>query len=443
MDLGAGAITAILFASMIAAIMMGIPLAFALGGVAILCSFFLWGPNSLYIFTSRTIGLMSSILLTAIPLFVFMASILQRSGIGDDLYTLVHRMFGSLNGGLAVATVVVCAIIAAMAGVTAAGTISMGLIALPAMLRRGYDKSMALGCIAAGGALGVLIPPSVTMIVYAAFTGESVGYLFLGGVLPGLLLSSLYIAYIIVRCRIQPRLGPSIPRSEKVPLQMRAFLSLFKGVLLSIAIVGGVLGSIFTGAATPTEAAAVGSALALLAAVVNGTFSRNMFTTSVIESLKVGAMAMWVVIGGSWFAAVYHALGAPELIVEIVGSFGATPWMALVGIQATFFVLGMFIEPIGIIMITSPIFVPIITQLGYDPIWFGVVFVVNMQMAFLTPPFGGNLFYLRGVAAPQGIGMGDIYRSIVPYVGLQAIGLSICILVPDIILFLPRLIMGH
>jgi len=224
---------------------------------------------------------------------------------------------------------------------------------------------------------------------------------------------------------------------------MRAFLSLFKGVLLSIAIVGGVLGSIFTGAATPTEAAAVGSALALLAAVVNGTFSRNMFTTSVIESLKVGAMAMWVVIGGSWFAAVYHALGAPELIVEIVGSFGATPWMALVGIQATFFVLGMFIEPIGIIMITSPIFVPIITQLGYDPIWFGVVFVVNMQMAFLTPPFGGNLFYLRGVAAPQGIGMGDIYRSIVPYVGLQAIGLSICILVPDIILFLPRLIMGH
>ena len=436
MEISITVLTILLFGSLIGALALGIPLAFSLGGIAIIFSFFVWGPHSLYAFANLAKGTMHSILLIAIPLFIFMANILERSGIGDDLYELMYNLLSFLKGGLAAGTVVISTIFAAMSGVSGAATVTMGVIALPSMLKRGYDREIALGSISAGGALGILIPPSITMIVYALMSGESVGKLFMGGVFPGLLLSTMFIVYILVRSQIQPYLGPAVPKGERLPF--RKTLSLSKGLVLPVFIITGVLGSIFTGIATPTEAAAVGAFLTVIASLMKRTLTWGILRGSLNRTLQLSVMCLWIVLGATWFSSVYHAIGAPDLIREIINSLGVNRWLILVGIQFTFFILGMLMDPIGIIMITTPVFIPVITQLGFDTLWFGVVFVVNMEMALMTPPFGANLFYLKGVVPPE-ISMGDIYRSIVPFVGLQMIGLVIVIIFPQIITFLPSL----
>jgi tripartite ATP-independent transporter DctM subunit len=418
---------------------MGLPLAFVLGGLAALFTLFLWGPHALYNIVLGTYSGMTNFVMIAVPMFIFMASVLQRSGIAEDLYKSMHLWLGPLKGGLAIGTVVICTIFAAMAGISAAATVSMGLIALPSMFRYGYDKNIVIGCISAGGALGILIPPSVTMVILGLFANLSVGKLFLGGVFSGILLSCLFILYIIIRCFFQPHIGPPIPQEERGTWKQK-FASL-KSLILPIIIITGVLGSIFSGVATPTEGAGVGCTGTILCAIVRGKLNRQMLQEACQESLRLSCMIMWIIFGAICFVAVYQAIGAQSLVAEIFKTAPGGRWGVLLLMQFILLIMGAFIDPNGIIMITTPIFFPVITSLGFDPLWFGVLFIVNMEMGFLTPPFGYNLFYMRAIA-PKGVTLGDIYKSIIPFVLLQAIGLILCMIFPEIILWLPNKVLG-
>jgi tripartite ATP-independent transporter DctM subunit len=330
-------------------------------------------------------------------------------------------------------------IFAAMCGISGAATVSMGLIALPSMLERKYNKDIAIGCISAGGALGILIPPSVPMIVYGVFSGESIGALFASGVLPGILLGCLFIAYIAIRCYVQPALGPSLPKEERATWAEK--LASLRAVILPLALVAGVLGSIFTGVTTPTEAAAIGALGALFCAAISRSLTWKIFKECCYGTVRLSCMVVWIIIGAAAFTSLYTAIGAIDFIKEVVAALPVSRYVILFGMQFILFILGMLMDPGGIIMICTPVFVPIIKGLGFDPVWFGLLFIVNMEMAYLTPPFGFNLFYMKSIV-PKGITMGDIIHSIIPFVGLQALCLIICIIFPEIALWLPRKLIG-
>jgi len=429
-------ITILLFGALIVLLALGLPLAFVLGGVSVVGSYLLWGDRGLYLITTQAYASMGKFTLLAIPLFIFMAMILERAGVADDLYTLMHRWMGPMPGGLAVGTVIICTIFAAMAGISGAATVSMGIIALPAMLNRGYDKTIAMGCISGGGALGILIPPSVPMILYATLTGVSIGGLFAGGILPGLLLAALFILYIGIRCHFQPTLGPPLPAQERV--SWREKLISLRAVLLPIMIIIMVLGSIYAGICTATEASALGCIGAMISALVYRKLNWTLIKESCFRTAALTALIVWILIGAYGFTAVYTGTGAHVLMEHIMMSIPGGRWAILITMQIIFFILGCILDPVGIIMICTPVFVPVITALGFDPLWFGVLFVMNMEMGYLTPPFGFNLFYMKAIA-PEGITMTDIYRSILPFVILQGIGLVIVIIFPEIALWLPKL----
>ena len=429
-------ITVLLFGALILFLALGLPLAFVLGGVGVVGSYLLWGDRGLYLITTQAYASMGKFTLLAIPLFIFMAMILERAGVADDLYTLMHRWMGPLPGGLAIGTVIICTIFAAMSGISGAATVSMGIIALPAMLSRGYDKTIAMGCISGGGALGILIPPSVPMILYATLTGVSIGGLFAGGIMPGLLLAALFILYIGVRCHFQPNLGPPLPVEDRVSWREK-FISL-RAVLLPIMIIIMVLGSIYAGVCTATEASALGCVGAVISAVVYRKLNWTLIKESCFRTAALTALIIWILIGAYGFTAVYTGTGAHVLMEHIMMSIPGGRWAILITMQIIFFILGCILDPVGIIMICTPVFVPVITALGFDPLWFGVLFIMNMEMGYLTPPFGFNLFYMKAIV-PPGITMGDIYRSIVPFVILQGIGLIIVIIFPEIALWLPKL----
>jgi tripartite ATP-independent transporter DctM subunit len=430
-------ITALFFGSMLFCLGMGVPIAIALGGLAAFLIFFFWGPNALSMMVLKAFGATSSFEFLSIPLFVFMAALLERSGIAEDLYDTMYRFFGTLRGGLAVGTVVICTIFAAMAGVSAAATVSMGLLALPAMLSRGYSKGLALGCIAAGGSLGILIPPSVTMIVYGLVAGVSVGKLYAGGVLPGLLLSALFIIYILLRSRFDPTAAPAAPAEEN--FTWRDKLVSLRGLIFPILLVFSVLGSILTGFSSVSEAAAVGALGSMVATLFRRGFNWRVFREAADTTLLVTCLIFWIIIGASAFSTLYTAMGVSGMIKDSILGLGANRYVILLMMQFVLLILGMVMDTVGIIMITVPVFVPIVAALGFDPVWFGVLFIINMEIGFLTPPFGYNLFYLKGFAPPS-VTMGDLYRSIIPFVALMILGLLICIAFPDIILYLPRLL---
>jgi len=429
-------ITILLFGSLIFLLALGLPLAFVMGGVGVIGSYILWGDKGLYLITTQAWGAMNKFTLLAIPLFIFMSMILERAGVADALYTLMHRWMGPLRGGLAIGTVVICTIFAAMAGISGAATVSMGVIALPAMLKRGYDKTIAMGCISGGGALGILIPPSVPMILYATLTGLSIGGLFAGGILPGLLLATLFIAYIGIRCYFQPQLGPPLPIEERV--SWREKIISLKAVILPIIIIIMVLGSIYAGICTATEASALGSVGAVISAAVYRKLKWELVKEACYKTAALTAMIVWILIGAYCFTAVYTGTGAHKLMEHIMLSIPGGKWAILITMQIIFFILGCMLDPAGIIMICTPVFVPVITSLGFDPLWFGVLFVMNMEMGYLTPPFGFNLFYMKAIA-PAGTTMADIYRSILPFVFIQGVGLIIVIIFPQIALWLPKL----
>lgn len=428
----------LMFFSLIFFLFTGLPLAFVLGGLAMVLAFFLWGPNSMLLVAVQTWGVMNSYFLVAVPLYVFMAQILQRSGIIEDMFNVMQIWFGSLRGGLAIGTVVICTIMAAMTGIVGAAVATMGILALPAMLNRNYDKRIALGSICAGGTLGILIPPSVVTIVYAVTAGVSIGKMFMGGILPGLLLAILYIAYITIRCLLQPELGPAPSKVERASINLMAKLVALRGILLPILLITGVLGSIYAGIATPTEAAGIGSFGAIICAAIYRKLTWTNFSESVFETAKITAMILWITIGARCFISVFSAVGGDELIREFITGFSSNRWVVIIFIQVILLVLGLFLDEIGIILMCVPIFLPIVKDLGFDPIWFGILFLINAQMNYITPPFGYTLFYLKGVA-PDGVSMGDIYRSVVPFVLIQAAFLALCMLFPQIILFLPNL----
>jgi tripartite ATP-independent transporter DctM subunit len=436
--LGAGVLTFLLFLLLVVLIFAGIPLAFALGGASVVFTLFFWSTPALNMFATNTVGLMQSVVMVAVPMFIFMGAILERSGIGEDLYDLAYKTLGRMRGGLAVGTVLICTIFAAMAGASAPATVSMGLVALPSMLKRKYDKGIAIGCIAAGGALGILIPPSVPMILYAMMTGTSVGKLFIGGVLPGLMLSGLFCLYITIRCVFDSNVAPAISKEilKEEGMLTGGVLNFVLKLGLPIFLILSVLGSIYSGMATPTEAAALGAFGALIVAAINRRLKITVLKDATFSALRLSAMIMWIALGGFWFSSVYQAIGASRFVSGILLGSDFGPWTVIIIMQAIFFFLGMLMDPTAIIFVTMPIFFPIITQLGFDPTWFGVLFIVNMEMAYLTPPFGVNLFYLKAIC-PKDITMEKIITSCLPFIFIQGIGLVLVMIFPEIIMWLP------
>lgn len=434
-------ITLVLFIALFALIFLGIPLAFALGSVSIIFTFIFLGPNSLYLLASRTSGAMFNYIMIAVPLFMFMANVLEKSGLADDLYQAFHIWMGPLRGGLAIGTVLICTAMAAMSGVSAAAVLTMGIIAVPAMLKRGYDKSMVLGSTMAGGALGQLIPPSVLMVVYGGMAGVSVGKMFMGGVFPGLILSGLFIFYIGIRCFFQKELGPALPKEERDKITWAMKFKALRAIILPVLLIVSVLGSIFQGIATPTEAAAIGAFGSVTCGLIYRRLTWDLLKNACINTLKSSCMVMWIMIGSLLFVSFYFGVGGADFVKETFVGLKINRWAIIFGMQLTIFFLGCLMDPAGIVLLCTPLYIPIINALGFDPLWFGVLFIVNLEMSYLTPPFGYNLFYMKSIA-PEGVNMADIYRSVFPFVCLQATGLALCMIFPQLILWLPSIMIA-
>ncbi len=427
-------ITVLMFGSMMFLLMLGLPVAFSCGTVGVVFTALLQGPAAVNIVPTRIFGLMVNYLLAAIPLFIFMACILERGGLIAEIYEMVYQWFGGLKGGVASASVMACTMMAAMVGVIGASEVTMGVIALPEMLKRRYDKFIATGSILAGGTLGILIPPSVMLIVYGMVDNSSIGQLYAGAFLPGFLLAGLYILYISIRCYINPIMGPPIPPEDRMPLGRR--IRLLFPIIPAAVLVFLVLGTIFVGIAAPTEAAGVGAAGAILITFIQGKLRWKGIVEACENTLKSSAMVLWTMFGANIFVALYIMVGGGKFVTQVLVGSGLGKWVILWIMQAILIFLGAFIDWVGIIMLCVPLFGPIIRELGFDPIWFGVVFAVNLQMSFLSPPFGYALFYLKGVA-PKEISTTDIWKGAAPFLGLQFIGLVLCMVFPQIVMVVP------
>lgn len=428
-------LTLLFFGTLLLFVFLGVPLTFVLGGVSVVFLYFTWGADAFYMVASQIWGTMESATLVAIPLFVFMAMVLERTGVAKDLYHMMHLWWGGLRGGLAIGTLGICALFAAMCGISGAAVVAMGTIALPSMLERGYDKKLALGVINTGGGWGILIPPSILMILYSLITGVSVGQMFAAGVLPGVLLMVLTVLYIVVRCAFQPNLAPALPKEERGNMaeKMRAL----RAVILPILIVVMVLGSIIKGITTPTEAAAVGVFGSLLSAIVYRKLTWGLMREAALRTFKLTGMIMWILFAAHAFSAAYQSMGAQALIEGLMTSIPGGPWAIIISMMVIVFLLAMVLDPVGIMLITLPVFMPIVQSLGFDPIWFGILFVINMEIGYMTPPFGFNLFYLKGVAPPD-VSMRDIYSSVIPFVIVEIVGLALIMIFPEIATYLPK-----
>ena len=430
-------ITLLMFGSFFLLLALGLPLAFVLGGLAVVFGYIQLETAVFPWFSYRTSDLMNQFSFIAIPLFIFMANVLRFSGVAEDLYEAIYIWMGPLRGGLAIASIVACTIIAAMVGTVGAGVVVMGLIALPAMLDRRYNKRLACGSIMAGGSLGVLIPPSVLFIIYATFTAQSVGKLFIGGIIPGLILSGLYILFIIFWSYIQPKAGPAAPPEKRMMPLRDKFLHL-RGIILPIFLIMAVMGSIFLGVTTVSEAAGVGALGAIIAAAIHRKLNWNLVKQSIFGTIRTTGMIMWITIAAYIFVGIYLLAGGDKFIRDMLLGFGFGPWGVLIIVQLLLILLGMVLDWIGILVLVVPIVVPLLVELGFSPIWFGILFCVNMQIAYLSPPFGYAMFYLKGVAPPE-ISMTDLYRSVWPFIIIQLIGLAIIMAFPQTALWLPSL----
>ena len=427
-------ITLIMFGGLIVLLLLGVPIVWTMSGLTIIMTLWLWDFAGLLGFIAVTFGAITSIFFIALPLFIFMGVLLKYSAIADDLFETFYIWSGPLRGGIAIGTVVTCVIFAAMTGLSAAACITMGLIALPAMRERGYDKLLALGVVAGPSTLGILIPPSIVMIMLGIAGKVSVGSLFMAGIGPGLLMAFLSIMYIVIRGLIQPESCPAIKEKFKLTQKMASL----RKVILPVCIVIGVLGSIFLGIATPTEAAAVGVAGILISIAIRGRLNRKTLWEPLTETFRVTALNMWIIFTAMAFASTYIALGGIDFVTGVLAGLELNRWGILIVIMLVIFVMGMFVDPAAIIWIVGPLGFPIIKTLGFDPIWFGVLFVINICIAYITPPFGVNLFYLRAIVPPD-ISMRDIFLSIWPFVGVMIVTLALVMIFPQISLWLPQL----
>jgi len=430
---------AILVGGLFAGLIMGLPMAFTLGGSAIIAGYVYMGPGIQDLVIRSVYGPMTNLVLIALPLFVIMSTVLERSGIAENLFASLHQWTGKVPGGVAMAVVLVCTVVAAMSGVSTAGVVTMGIIALPIMLRKGYNKTIAIGPILAGGALGILIPPSTVFIVYGMLTRTSVGRLFAGGILPGLMLTVLYVSYIGLRCHFKPELGPPLPKEEQLPLLDK--LRLTRGLILPVLLIGAVLGSIFAGIAAPTEAAAVGALGAMICAAIHRKLDWSVLRDAARRTAGITGMVMWILFGASCFSSVFTATGGPTVIKNAILGLDISPIYIVLVMQLTYMVLGCFLDEISCLFLTVPIYMPILVALGFDPVWFGVLFTINMQLGYLTPPFGFTLFYMRGIAPPE-VSLTDIYRSILPFLPLQFVVLMLVLFFPQLALWLPNVVFG-
>ena len=429
-------LTVVMFGTLLVFLATGLPLAFVTGGIAAGLISWLWSPDALSLVVQRAWGQMSNYLLAAIPLFIFMASMLEKAGLIEEVFEVAYKWVGRIPGGLALATVLASTVLAAMVGVIGASVVTMGLIAMPAMLRRGYSPTLSVGTVMAGGTLGILIPPSVLAIVYALLANQSVGELYMGSVLPGLVLSGLYCTYVLVSALVNPASAPRLSREEAPTWRER--LRVLRTVWAPVLLIMLVLGTIFAGVAAPTEAAAIGASGAMLVAALHRKLNLKTLREALEQTARSTAMVMWIIFGAAAFVAFYVAAGGDQFIRELILGTGLSPTGILILMNAILIVLGMFLDWVGILYLALPVFLPIVHELGINPLWFGVMYMVNMQVAFLSPPFGYALFYVRGIA-PH-IPMGTIYRAAIPFILLQLVGLVLVGLFPGLATWLPGLI---
>ena len=431
-------VTIVMVVGLLVGIASGYPLGLVLGGVAMVVGIVAWGPVIFEMFYVRLFGVITEYTFLAVPLFIFMGIMVERSGVSDKLYEALHLWLGGLRGGLAIASVLFGTILAACVGVIAASVTMLGLIALPAMLNRGYSKEIASGSCCAGGTLGILIPPSIMLVLYGPMAGISVGKLFMAAFIPGFALSALYCTYIGVRCFFKPQEGPVMAAEERaVPWGRKIFL-LVTSMVPPVLLVLAVLGSIFFGIAAPTEAAAVGALAAIVMAAGYRGLNRQSLKETTYRTMRTFSMVFVIVIGASLFTGIFLGLGCGDVVASFVLAAPFGRWGAFAVIMLVIFILGMFIDWIGIIMIMIPIVSPIASALGFEPLWFAMMIIINLQMSFLSPPFAYAIFFLKGVTRPEmEIETGHIIRGVIPYIGLIMVGLALCIKFPQIILWLP------
>ena len=432
-----GTITLLMFGSMIALLLLGLPLAFVTGLIAVVFALGLFGPAGLQLIASRIFSFMNEYVLVSVPMFILMASLMERSGVAKDLFDAMRVWAGRLPGGLAIQTMVAATIMGAMTGIIGGEIVLLGLIALPQMLRLGYDKKLAIGTICAGGSLGTMIPPSIVLVIYGLTVNVPIGDLFTANIVPGLLLSAVYMLYIFIRCQLNPSLGPPAPLAE-TNLPLRQKLATLKGLLLPLLVMASVLGTIYTGIASVTEAAGMGVVGTLIASAIRGELKWAMLRESAEQTMRACGMLLWLSFGATAMIGVYNLAGGPSFVQELMTGLAVPPIGVVLIMMLILLVLGCIMDWVGICLLTMPIFVPIVKQLGFDPVWFGVLFCLNMQISYLSPPFGPAAFYLKGVA-PKEISLNQIFSALWPFIVLQAIVLLLVLSFPRIALWLPSL----
>jgi len=434
-------IALLMFSSMMVMLLTGQRVFGAIGFIAALAALLLWGTGGGDIPFSGVMKLMKWYPLLTLPMFIFMGYVLSESRIADDLYKMFHVWMGPVRGGLAIGTIGLMVLVSAMNGLSVAGMAIGATIALPELLKRGYDKIMVTGVIQAGSSLGILVPPSVVLVLYALISRQPVGQLWLAGVLPGLMMAALFIVYIYVRCRIQPSLGPPLPKEER-DVSLGEKLRLLRAGLLPLGIFAAMMVPFVNGWTSLVESSAIGAMTAFLAAILKGRMTREVFEVSVRQTLAISCMFMWIILAATGFGAVFDGLGAVRAIEDLfVGQMHLDPWVILILMQLSFIVMGTFLDDTAMLVIVAPLYVPLVDLLGFNLIWYGVLYTITTQIAYMTPPFGYNLFLMRAMAPPE-ISLRDIYRSITPFVFVMILALAVVMMFPQIAMWLPNYVYG-
>ena len=433
-------IAALMFSTMMLMLLTGQRVFGAIGFVAVIAAVWLWGDRGGYdIGFSAAIKVMRWYPLLTLPMFVFMGYILSESRIAEDLYRMFHVWMGGLRGGLAVGTIGLMVLVSAMNGLSVAGMAIGATIALPELLKRGYDKRMVTGVIQAGSSLGILVPPSVVLVLYAMIARQPVGQLWLAGVVPGLMMAGLFIAYIVIRCRLNPALGPVLPAAER-DIGWPEKLRLLRAGLLPVGIFVAMMVPFVNGWTSLVESSAIGAITAFAAAVAKGRMTWAVFETSVRNTLGITCMFMWIILAALAFGAVFDGLGAVKAIDQLFTErLGLNPWLILILMQLSFILMGTFLDDTAMLVIVAPLYVPLVGALGFDLIWYGILYTITCQIAYMTPPFGYNLFLMRAMAPPE-ITIRDIYGSITPFVLVMILALALVMMFPGIALWLPGLV---
>jgi len=436
------AIAILMFSMMMLMLITGQRVFGAIGFVATVFALALWGKGAMEMPFASTITLLNWYPMLTLPMFVYMGYMLSESGIAGDLYRMFHVWTGPMRGGLGIGTVLLMVAVSAMNGLSVAGMAIGASIAMPELLKRGYDKTMVTGVIQAGSSLGIMIPPSVVLVLYGMIARQPVGQLWLAGLLPGMMLAVMFIAYILIRCQIQPHLGPPLPLEERQQITWREKIRLLRAGILPLVIIFSMTGLFLMGVTSMVECSAVGATAATLVAWYKGRITRKVMEDTLRKSLAVSAMFMWVILAALAFGAVFDGLGAVKAIeILFLDKWGLEPWQVLVLMQLTYILMGTFLDDTAMLIIVAPLYVPLIIALGFNPIWYGILYTITCQIAYMTPPFGYNLFLMRAMAPPD-ITLIDIYRSIIPFVIIMTIGLAIVIAFPQVALWLPEYYYG-